>query len=326
MKLIERIKGKLSPLTLSFIIALGIHLSLFNLIPELSLGKDLATGRKKASPKVSFEATTLKITKSKDTKKESEVKEVKEMADNKEQEKKDQKVVEEKERISQEEKIEEKNDLTEDEVQEVKKEKSEDKKIKKSHLEVEKKEELKEVSKVKEKSERKEEVKQDRNKEITKKKRVVKEFPKEKKVEKEQVSKEEQIKVVAEKVKTKGKKATKNKINAEKNMKTKKRKNPVDLTQSKVAKGIVLPKLTNYQQPIYPASMRRREIEGKVILKVLLDQQGSVKKIKVERSSGYQKLDQAAVEAVGKWKFSPTKKEGKEVEALVLIPVNFRLN
>ncbi|WP_018247682.1 energy transducer TonB [Orenia marismortui] len=326
MKLIEKIKGKITPLKLSLIIALGIHLALFNLIPELSLGKDLATGRKKASPKVSFKATTLDITKSKDIKKESEVKEVKEVADNKKQEKIAQKVVEEKERISPKEKIEEKNDLAEDEVQEVKKEKIEGKKIKKSRLEVEKKEELKEVSKVKEKSEGKAKVKQDRNKEIKKKKRVVKEFPKKKKVEKEQVSKEEEIKAVAEEVKTKEKKATKNKINAEKNMKTKKSKNPVDLTQAKVTKGVVLPKLTNYQQPIYPASMRRREIEGKVILKVLLDQQGSVKRIKVERSSGYQKLDQAAVEAVRKWQFSPTKKEDKEVEALVLIPVNFRLN
>ena len=98
-----------------------------------------------------------------------------------------------------------------------------------------------------------------------------------------------------------------------------------DLTQGGRA-NVTKPSLVGHQPPRYPAQMRKRGIEGKVRLKVLISKQGRVKEVEVMSSSGYQKLDQAAREAVLKWQFDAAKYQSDQVHSWVLIPIRFKLN
>jgi protein TonB len=53
---------------------------------------------------------------------------------------------------------------------------------------------------------------------------------------------------------------------------------------------------------------------------------GRVGQLAVDRTSGYEILDRAAVDSVKGWAFFPAKKSGRLVESWVLLPVKFALN
>ena len=65
--------------------------------------------------------------------------------------------------------------------------------------------------------------------------------------------------------------------------------------------------------------------EGLVILRVEVDQKGMPVKVEVEQSSGYQLLDQAALEAARHWRFQPERIGNLPFESKVTIPIRFRL-
>jgi len=64
----------------------------------------------------------------------------------------------------------------------------------------------------------------------------------------------------------------------------------------------------NNPKPKYPAASRRLGEQGKVLLEVLILTDGTVGEIGVKRSSGYPRLDQAALEAVRRWHFQPARR------------------
>lgn len=78
--------------------------------------------------------------------------------------------------------------------------------------------------------------------------------------------------------------------------------------------------------PKYPLLAREKGYEGVVYLRVLVRVDGRVGQLAVDRSSGHEILDQAAVDSVKEWAFFPAKKGGKAVESWVLLPVKFALN
>jgi protein TonB len=82
----------------------------------------------------------------------------------------------------------------------------------------------------------------------------------------------------------------------------------------------------NNPAPAYPMLARKMGEQGKVLLKVLVSQDGKAEVVKVDTSSGHQKLDQAAIEAVKRWSFVPAKRSNKPISAYVLVPVNFTLS
>ena len=82
----------------------------------------------------------------------------------------------------------------------------------------------------------------------------------------------------------------------------------------------------NNPAPEYPQLARRKGEQGRVMLKVLVSEGGQPEKVQVDTSSGYSKLDQAAVEAVKKWSFIPASRSGQPVSAYVLVPIKFSLN
>jgi protein TonB len=75
--------------------------------------------------------------------------------------------------------------------------------------------------------------------------------------------------------------------------------------------------------PVYPAESRRKRERGTCLLRVMVDTSGRPAQIQVERSSGYERLDSAAREAVEKALFHPYEVNGIAQPAQVLIPIEF---
>lgn len=79
--------------------------------------------------------------------------------------------------------------------------------------------------------------------------------------------------------------------------------------------------------PSYPRDALRDAIEGTVLLKVLVDVDGRPLDVQIERSSGNRSLDRAARDQVlQRWRFRPAMQNGRAVQAIGLVPVDFRLN
>jgi protein TonB len=77
--------------------------------------------------------------------------------------------------------------------------------------------------------------------------------------------------------------------------------------------------------PVYPAISRRMGEEGKLVLRVELDEAGRIDDARVIDSSGYDRLDKAALEAVRSWRCRPSMRDGQPVRAVALQPFNFVL-
>lgn len=80
------------------------------------------------------------------------------------------------------------------------------------------------------------------------------------------------------------------------------------------------------QAPGYPKLSRKRKEQGTVLLLLLVDRHGKVAKIEIKQSSGFDRLDQAALQAVKQWQFSPAKQDGKAIDYWYEMPMNFSLN
>jgi periplasmic protein TonB len=76
-------------------------------------------------------------------------------------------------------------------------------------------------------------------------------------------------------------------------------------------------------QPRYPPESRRSGEEGLVVLRVLINEIGSVARIDIERSSGHSRLDDAACQAVKRARFRPYLENGVPRMALATIPIEF---
>lgn len=77
--------------------------------------------------------------------------------------------------------------------------------------------------------------------------------------------------------------------------------------------------------PVYPIEARRRGLEGTVMLRVEVLEDGTVGNVSIITSTGHQLLDQAAVEAVKKWHFDPARMNGQPQRCEVQLPVRFVL-
>lgn len=82
----------------------------------------------------------------------------------------------------------------------------------------------------------------------------------------------------------------------------------------------------NNPAPSYPKLSRRIGEEGRVLLKVLVSEQGAANNVEIEKSSGYARLDQSALDAVKRWKFIPARKGRQTLSAYVLVPISFTLD
>jgi protein TonB len=88
--------------------------------------------------------------------------------------------------------------------------------------------------------------------------------------------------------------------------------------------GIRAPEKTVHVAPIYPALARASRVQGVVIIEAIIDSRGNVESARVLRSIAL--LDQAALDAVHQWKFTPTLLNGVAVPIIMTVTVNFRLS
>ena len=78
-------------------------------------------------------------------------------------------------------------------------------------------------------------------------------------------------------------------------------------------------------KPDYPRIAKRHGYEGLVVLNVFVMESGNVGKIEIRKSSGYDVLDNSALDAVRKWIFIPGKKNGRAIQSWVVVPIRFDL-
>lgn len=84
-------------------------------------------------------------------------------------------------------------------------------------------------------------------------------------------------------------------------------------------------RLLSAPQPRYPIDARRRREQGDVVLSVLLGTDGRVQDISVSRSSGSDRLDEAALAAVRRWRWSPMMVAGVPVMVRGVVTIPFVL-
>jgi periplasmic protein TonB len=86
---------------------------------------------------------------------------------------------------------------------------------------------------------------------------------------------------------------------------------------------IKVPEKTRHVPPVYPAIAQQAGVEGVVILEATIDVDGRVRDVRVLRSVPL--LDQAAIDAVLQWRFTPTLLNGVPVPVIMTVTVNFTL-
>ena len=84
-------------------------------------------------------------------------------------------------------------------------------------------------------------------------------------------------------------------------------------------------KTASRTDPVYPPASRRAGEQGTVRLKVLVDAKGKPSTIEVAQSSGFARLDQAAMEAVRRWRFVAATDGTNAITAWTQVAVTFRL-
>lgn len=78
-------------------------------------------------------------------------------------------------------------------------------------------------------------------------------------------------------------------------------------------------------KPRYPDVARRQGVEGTVLLKARITEQGRVDEVHLENSAGHPALDHAAIEALRHWRFEPARRGRDPVAVWVIIPFQFNL-
>ncbi|TAG77772.1 MAG: energy transducer TonB [Burkholderiales bacterium] len=81
----------------------------------------------------------------------------------------------------------------------------------------------------------------------------------------------------------------------------------------------------NNPAPPYPAQSKRLGEQGKLLLHVFVSATGAAEKVEIRQSSGFERLDQIALETVKKWKFVPGKRNGNPEAMWVNVPLVFEL-
>jgi protein TonB len=89
---------------------------------------------------------------------------------------------------------------------------------------------------------------------------------------------------------------------------------------------VIDPKFRRRFQPDYPPTSRRLGEEGSVILQVLVGADGKVQEGKIKTSSGFSRLDEAALKhALRAWRFTPGTEDGAPVTVWHSVKVTFKI-
>jgi TonB family protein len=91
-------------------------------------------------------------------------------------------------------------------------------------------------------------------------------------------------------------------------------------------KAVILPvSIQEKPTPVYTAEARKLHVEGEVLLQVMFTATGQVRVMRVLRGLGYG-LDEAAMRAAEKIRFSPAQQEGRPVDSTATLHIVFQLS
>ena len=76
---------------------------------------------------------------------------------------------------------------------------------------------------------------------------------------------------------------------------------------------------------MYPPASKRLGEQGKVVVRVLIGADGTAQQAEIRQSSGYERLDRAALNTVLKWRYVPGKRAGVPEAMWFNVPINFVL-
>lgn len=86
------------------------------------------------------------------------------------------------------------------------------------------------------------------------------------------------------------------------------------------------PREIELPRPKYPMLSRRMGEEGEVVLSAVIGVDGKARDIRVDRSPGHQRLEDAAIAALEAAHFEPAQRGGKAVAQRVQVPFRFRID
>ena len=101
-------------------------------------------------------------------------------------------------------------------------------------------------------------------------------------------------------------------------------------TASAAPSPVVLPSsdadYLNNPAPMYPGMSRRMGEQGTVLLRVFINTEGRAEKAEIRTSSGYSRLDEAALATVQRWRYVPGKRAGVPEAMWFNVPIRFVLD
>lgn len=94
---------------------------------------------------------------------------------------------------------------------------------------------------------------------------------------------------------------------------------------STVQGGDLSTQMVSGKPPRYPIESRRKHEQGTVVLALTLGTDGAVEAVSIARSSGFSRLDDAARDAVRKWRWRPMIQQGRAVKVKGVVEIPFVL-
>ena len=78
--------------------------------------------------------------------------------------------------------------------------------------------------------------------------------------------------------------------------------------------------------PKYPILSRKLQEEGKVLLEVNVTATGTAERVLIKQGSGFPRLDEAALNTVRHWRFTPARRGDEAIASSVVVPIVFQLD
>lgn len=86
------------------------------------------------------------------------------------------------------------------------------------------------------------------------------------------------------------------------------------------------PQLVRRISPVYPFAARQKGLAGIVVVKFLVTEDGKVTQASVVEANPVQVFEQAALEAVSKWRFDAAQLDGETVATWMIVPIRFQMD
>ncbi|WP_321474766.1 M56 family metallopeptidase [uncultured Paludibaculum sp.] len=96
-------------------------------------------------------------------------------------------------------------------------------------------------------------------------------------------------------------------------------------TRIRVGGNVQSTKIVNMVRPVYPPECKAAGIEGTVLMRAVISRDGDIISLQRINQMVDDRIAQAALDAVAKWKYQPTLLNGEPIEVITEIEVNFTL-